>query len=159
MFILEPIQLEGFKLHVTHNTRPFTTKIRFAPEVASRPERLEKDLKNAKVLASTLEEQAATLRVFKPPAASSEKANGDAQVSSESNGDSTMNPPEDDEPDPKARGVDAVERRIEKVMVDMRDQALIDINDEKAYHAKKVSDILNSVCSMTLSLLLGCSIS
>ena len=70
-----------------------------------------------------------------------------------------MNPPEDDDPDPKERGVDAVEKRIEKVMADMRDQALIDVNDEKAYHAKKVSYILNSVCTVTLSLLLGCSIS
>lgn len=139
--IIESTQIEGFKLHVTHNTRPFTTKIRFAPEVASRPERLEKDLENAKILASTLEEQAATLRAFNP-APSSEKANGDAHASSESNSDATMNSPEDDDPEPKERGVDAVERRIEKVMADMKDQGLIDVNDEKAYHAKKVGHIL-----------------
>jgi hypothetical protein len=146
------MQLEGFKLHVTHNTRPFTTKIRFAPEVASRPERLEKDLENAKILASTLEEQAATLRAFKPAAPPSEKANGDAHASSESNGDATMNPPEDDDdPEPKEGGVDAVERRIEKVMADMRDQALIDINDEKSYHAKKVGHSLKSVYSVALT--------
>jgi hypothetical protein len=137
VFIVEPMQIEGFKLHVTHNTRPFTTKIRFAPEVASRPERLEKDLENAKILASRLEELAATLRVFKPVPPSTEKANGDAQTSSESNGDATMNSQEEEEPEPKESGVDAVERRIEKVMADLRDQAVIDINDEKTYHAKR----------------------
>jgi hypothetical protein len=141
VFVIESTQIEGFKLHVTHNTRPFTTKIRFTPEVASRPERLEKDLQNAKILASTLEGEAATLRAFNP-APSSEKTNGDAHASSESNGDATMDSPEDDDPEPKERGVDVVERRIEKVMADMRDQGLIDVNDEKTYHAKKVGHTL-----------------
>jgi len=152
VFNIESTQIEGFKLHVTHNTRPFTTKIRSAPEVASRPERLEKDLENAKILASTLEGEAATLRAFNP--VPSEKANGDAHASSESNGDATMDSPEDDDPEPKERGVDAVERRIEKVMADMKDQGLIDVNDEKAYHAKKVSHILSCVHSVILTALI-----
>lgn len=131
------MQIDGFKLHVTHNTRPFTTKIRFAPEVASRPERMEKDLENAKILASRLEEQAAMLRAFRP-SSSTEKANGDAHISSENNGDAPMASPEEYEAEPKERGSDAIERRIAKVMVDLRDQGLVDVNDEKAYHAKKV---------------------
>jgi hypothetical protein len=120
---------------------------------------LEKDLEKAKVLASTLEDQAATLRNFKPAAPSSEKVNGDVHASSESNGDATMNPPEEVEPEPMERGVDAVERRIEKVMTDMRDQALVDINDEKTYHVKKVGHISNSVYGVIDGLFLGCCFS
>lgn len=45
---------------------------------------------------------------------------------------------EDDDTEPKERGSDAVERRIEKCMADLRDQGLVDVNDEKVYEAKKV---------------------
>lgn len=45
---------------------------------------------------------------------------------------------EDDDPEPKESGIDAVERRIEKVMSEMRDRGLIDVNDDAAYEAKKV---------------------
>jgi len=132
-------KIEGFKLHVTHNIRPFINKVRYAPEVASRPDRLEKDLANAKVLTSLLEEQAAKLRSFKPTS-TTEKANGDSEPQVEGNGDSSMAPPDDeeDDPEPREKGCDAVERRVEKVMADMKDQGLVDANDEKAYHAKKV---------------------
>lgn len=152
------MQIEGFKLHVTHNTRPFTTKIRFAPEVASRAERLAMDLENAKILASRLEEQAAKLRVFTPSVLSAEKANGDVHTPSETNGDPGMASPEDDEPETKERGSEAVERRIEKLMTDLRDQGLIDINDEKIYQSKKVG-ILSYLAVRVIDRLLGCSIS
>jgi hypothetical protein len=59
------LQVEGFKLHVTHNTKPFVNKIQYAPEVASKPERLEKDLANTKTLAALLGEEAAILRKAK----------------------------------------------------------------------------------------------
>lgn len=54
--------------------------------------------------------------------------------------DATMAAPEgeDEEPEPRERGSDAVERRIEKVMTDLREQGVIDVNDEKAYEEKKV---------------------
>ena len=41
-------KIEGFKLHVTHALRPFVNRARYTPEVASRPDRLLKDLANAK---------------------------------------------------------------------------------------------------------------
>jgi len=123
-------KIEGFKLHVTHNVRPFTNRIRYAPEVASRPERLEKDLVNVKTLAGILEEQANVLRKTKVTA---------DQSGSSENQDVPMPEAEvdDEEPEPKEKGSDAVERRIEKVMADMRDQGLVDPADEKAYEAKK----------------------
>jgi len=52
-----------------------------------------------------------------------------------------MAPPdmEDEEPEPLERGSIAVERRIEKIMADLRDQGLVDINDEKAYEETKTA--------------------
>ncbi|KAF9526311.1 hypothetical protein CPB83DRAFT_858152 [Crepidotus variabilis] len=127
-------KIEGFKLHVTHNTRPFTNKVRYAPEVANRPERLEKDLENVKILATLLEEQAAKLRAYKHVAP--EKTNDES--SAEEPVDVPILEVEEEEEEPKERGSDAVERRIEKVLADMKDQGLVDVNDEKAYQAKKV---------------------
>lgn len=52
-----------------------------------------------------------------------------------------MVPPEteDDYPEPKEKGSEAVERRIEKVMSELRDRNLVDVNDEKVYEEQKVS--------------------
>ena len=154
------VQIEGFKLHVAHNIRPFVNKIRCAPEVASRPDKLAKDLQNVKLLATILEDQAAELRAFKPPPASasvpagSGDQNGTAGPGEEgvvnSNGkaeeqDAEMTAPDEgggatveEEEEPKERGSDAVERRIEKFISDMRDQGLVDVNDEKVFKEKKV---------------------
>ena len=55
-------QIEGFKLHVAHITKPFVTRVRHTPEVASKPDRLVKDLENAKKLAALLEEEYMNLR-------------------------------------------------------------------------------------------------
>ena len=115
-------------------------RIRYAPEVASRPDRLAKDLANVKVLASLLEDEAAKLRSIKMPSPASSYTNSDDGVKKEDS-DATMATPEDDddeESEPKERGSDAVERRIEKVMTDLREQGVIDVNDEKAYEEKKV---------------------
>lgn len=130
-------------MHVTHNQRPFSNRIRFAPEVASKPDRLEKDLDNAKTLAAILEEEDARLRKAKVKPAGQFK---DAEVLADDQADTVMTAPEVEEeendpedPEPKERGSDAVERRIEKIMADRRDQGQVDINDEKAYEAQKVS--------------------
>lgn len=129
-------QIEGFKLHVTHNVRPFTNRIRYAPEVASRPERLEKDLAYAKTLAGILEERASILRKT--------KVNTEHQGDSGSSENQDVSMPDteaenDEDSEPKEKGSDAVERRIEKVMGDMCHQGLVDPADGKAYEAKKVT--------------------
>jgi hypothetical protein len=116
-------------------------RIRYAPEVASRPDRLAKDLANAKVLATLLEDEAAKLRSVKLPLAPPAVTNGDdAGVKKEENSDAIMGAPddEDEEPEPKERGSDVVERRIEKIMADLREQGVINVNDERAYEEKKV---------------------
>lgn len=125
-------KIEGFKLHVTHNQRPFTNKIRFTPEVASKHERLEKDLANAKSLAAALEDQATKLRHFKPSTVGV-KAGGHTD-------DGTMHHTEDteEELDSHETGSEAVERRIQKVMSDLSELKAVDVNDDTAYEAKKI---------------------
>jgi len=136
-------QIEGFKLHVVHNLRPFVNRIRYTPEVASKPDRLEKDLANAKILAALLEDEAAALRKTKLSVKDRaiegvEGENGQSEQKEDASMADGQNSGEgDDDDEPKERGSEAVERRIEKIMAEMRDQGLVDINDEKALQAKK----------------------
>ena len=114
-------------------------RIRYAPEVASRPDRLAKDLANAKTLATLLEDEASKLRSIKLPPSPVVTNGDDAGAKKEEDADAIMAAPDDeDESEPKERGSDAVERRIEKIMADLREQGVIDVNDEKAYEEKKV---------------------
>ena len=114
-------------------------RIRYAPEVASRPDRLAKDLANAKALATLLEDEAAKLRSVKLPLPQPASTNGDDVEMKKEDFNATMAAPdEDDEPEPRELGSDAVERRIEKVMADLREQGVIDVNDEREYEEKKV---------------------
>ncbi|KAF8629598.1 hypothetical protein AX15_003344 [Amanita polypyramis BW_CC] len=132
-------KIEGFKLHVTHNQRPFVNKIRFTPEVASRPERMAKDLANVKVLAEILEGEFTRIKSAQVSPLTAPKGEGEESQSTEQ-GDVAMAPPEaEEEPEPLERGSAAIECRIEKVMADLRDQGLVDINNEKAYEEKKVA--------------------
>lgn len=43
-----------------------------------------------------------------------------------------------DDAEPQERGSDAVERRIEKIMADLREQNVLDFSDEKAVEARRV---------------------
>ncbi|KAF5393854.1 hypothetical protein D9757_000439 [Collybiopsis confluens] len=137
---LQDRKIEGFKLHVSHTTKPFVNKIRIAPDVASKPDRMEKDLAKASILAGLLEEEAAVLRKIKPgrddalPKPEGEDTLMDSNNTD--NGDGDLDGEEDEE-EPPERGSDAVDRRIEKILADMRDQGLVDPGDEEAYEAKK----------------------
>lgn len=130
-----------------HNLRPFVNRVRYTPDVASKPSRLEKDLANAKILATLLEDEAAVLRKAKvqsvadsnPTVEGADGENAKAEVTEDvTMADGPAVEEEEEEDEPKERGSDAVERRIEKVMSEMRDQGLVDVNDEKAFQAKKV---------------------
>ncbi|KAJ3975939.1 hypothetical protein EV361DRAFT_886072 [Lentinula raphanica] len=132
---LQDRRIEGFKLHVSHTTKPFVNKIRYTPDVASRPERMEKDLANAKILAGILEEEAAALRKYRPSKDRPQsKLEGTDDVPME---ESSADLEEEDE-EPPERGSDAVERRIEKIMADLRDQGLVDAGNEEAYENKRI---------------------
>ena len=131
-------------MHVAHITKPFVTRVRHTPEVASRPDRLAKDLENAKKLAALLEEEYMHLRKTK---VDDKLQNGDAATTA--NGEQTDAPNEDttmrdttaeaeEDPEPREMGSEAVERRIEKVMADLQEQGAVDTSDEKALEAKRV---------------------
>ena len=117
---------------MSHNTKPFVNRVRYVPEVASRPDRIEKDLTNVKILTSILEEEHATL--FKPSASctggDSVEANGGARPE-----DVGMQADNEEDSMLREAGSEAVERRIEKLMGELRDQGV----DEKVLEAKKVS--------------------
>ena len=136
-------QIEGFKLHLSHNLKPFTNRIRYAPEVASRPDRLAKDLANAKTLASLLEDEYDRIR--RPPPRDNAPPQDGALDSSAHPGsaDDTLmaDASLDQDPDedaPKSRGSEAVERRIEKVISELKESGAVDVMNERAFEAKKV---------------------
>ena len=88
------------------------TKIRYTPACASKLERLEKDLEQAKKLVAVYESQAAQLMVYKPvwPIG----APAEAPVPEQENGLTTE---EDDEEERNPnRGSTAVEERIDKLV-------------------------------------------
>jgi len=138
-----PHQIEGFKLHLSHNLKPFTNRIRYAPEVASRPDRLTKDLANAKTLASLLEDEHDRIR--RPPPRDDALPQGGALDPGAQPGpaqdtlmtdDSLDQDPEEDAP--KSRGSEAVERRIEKVISELRESGAVDVMNEREFEARKV---------------------
>jgi chromosome segregation ATPase len=119
--------------------------------VASRPERLEKDLANAKILVAQLEDEAAKFRGMKISELNVKpKVNGEPKPEE----DAAMAPPEEmfeeeQEMEPRERGSEAVERRIEKIMADLREQGLVDVNNETEYEEKKVCLFISLRCALT----------
>lgn len=108
-------------LHLSHTLKPFTNRIRYAPEVVDMPDRLAKDLASAKTLASLLEDEYDRIR--RPPLreeAPSQKDSSDPAVQSAPTDDTLMvtnNLDQGlDEDAPKSRGNEAVERHIEELI-------------------------------------------
>lgn len=137
------MKVEGFKLHVSHNSRPFSSKIRYAPEITNRPDRIVKDLEQAKRLVYILEAEHERIRLYKPePAASKDPA---AEGSDEKAADEDEDAVEDvlmrdalaDEEEPAERGSDAVERRIAKLISELPEAT--NETEAKALEDKKVS--------------------
>ena len=146
---------------MAHIVKPFVSRVRYTPEAASRPERLVKDLNNARTLATVLEDEYTSLRQALAEAKAQKAENGD-EVKEEAvdvTMADTINVDEEEDPEPRERGSDAVERRIERVMVDMREQGLLDGLDEAEVEAKRVSTnhvvfILANFNSITIFLFL-----
>ena len=136
-------QIEGFKLHLSHNLKPFTSRIRYAPEVASRPDRLTKDLASAKTLASLLEDEYDRIRRPPPrdyPLPQDGSLDPSTQLGSTEDMlmvDSSLDQ-DPDEDAPKSRGSEAVERRIEKLISELKESGAADVMSEREFEAKKV---------------------
>lgn len=133
---------------MSHITRPFTNRVRYAPEVASKPDRLEKDLANVIALANLLEEEAAQLRQLKVNKATT-KPMDESTSTDEVKAEPEDTTPEDDEEEPMEKSSDAIERRVERIMSDMREQGILDIEDEAAVAAKKVRLLYFAVSRMS----------
>jgi hypothetical protein len=131
-------QIDGFKLHVTHNTRPFVTRIRFAPSIAGSPERIAKDLASAKRLATKLEADAAEFSSFKePPKPTNGKSKAKTDAKEEETESGEQPAPEievDADTEPKEKGSEAVERRLQRLYFELEASA----DDEKDLQVKKV---------------------
>ena len=139
-------QIEGFKLHLSHTLKPFTNRIRYAPEVASRPDRLAKDLASARTLASLLEDEYDRIR--RPPPREDAPSQNDPSDPAAPSGPTDDTPMEDcsleqdpDEDGPKSRGSEAVERRIEKVTSELKESGAVGVMNEREFEAKKASFI------------------
>ncbi|KAI0035628.1 hypothetical protein K488DRAFT_42774 [Vararia minispora EC-137] len=127
-------KIEGFKLHLVHNTSPFKNKVRYTPEVASRPDRIEKDLANVRALATLLENEYFTVRRLpeRPMDAPQDWEKGVVE------NDILMDEVMDlEDPEPKERGSEAVERRIEKIMEELKEVGKVGVEDEREYALKK----------------------
>ncbi|EJD54073.1 hypothetical protein AURDEDRAFT_110707 [Auricularia subglabra TFB-10046 SS5] len=127
-------KIDGFKLHVSQSTRPFLTRIKNTPEVASRPDRVAKDLANVKLLAAKLEDEYFELRKFKENSlpASNGNSNGAAEGSDEPQVKSEDVPMGDVEPEPLERGSEAVERRIAKLVAELPEEPSEESETKKA---------------------------
>ncbi|KAH7102977.1 hypothetical protein BKA62DRAFT_616893 [Auriculariales sp. MPI-PUGE-AT-0066] len=141
-------KIDGFKLHVSHTTRPFITRIKNTPEIASRPDRIRIDYDNAKLLAAKLEAEARELRHWKEPstATNGETTDGakngeDVQMSDASaNGNGVT---ADDDPEPAESGIDAVERRIAKLWEELPKPDTEDSAAEEAFETQKLAVALD----------------
>lgn len=145
--MVNEFQVEGFKLHVSHNSRPFSSKIRYAPEIASSPSRIAKDLEQAKRLASILEIEYERIRLYKPEP-SLTNGNSNKEQNGETSTDGNEHPIEDvlmrdalaDEEEPREAGSEAVERRIAKLVTELP-EASSEV-EASALEEKKVSSRL-----------------
>lgn len=133
-------KIDGFKLHVLHNKQPFKNRIRYAPEVASRPDILEKDLERARVLLVRLEAENYALRRIRilPREEVAALPEGPLQEDIV-----TLAEGEEDRDDPETskNTLSAIEQRIEKVYADAAQDGL----DEDDLKIRKITMSLDLV--------------
>ncbi|VDC04076.1 unnamed protein product [Peniophora sp. CBMAI 1063] len=141
-------KIDGFKLHVIHNTQPFRNKVRYTPEAASRPERIFADLANVRALAAKLDaDYRHHRRLPARPADAGEDWEKSAmeEWASKKEGEGAETEDikmegaegEEEDPLPIESGAEAVEKRVEIVMMDLKEAGKVDEADEKAYELKK----------------------
>ena len=149
-------KIDGFKLHVIHNTQPFRNKVRYTPEAASRPERIVADLANVRALAAKLD---ADYRHHRRLPVRPEDAGEDWEKTAmeewmakkDSEGDTAEDAKmegvdgEEEDPLPLEGGAVAVEKRVEHVMADLEEAGKVVESDPKAYELKKVRSSIEAI--------------
>jgi hypothetical protein len=101
-------------LHVLHNKQPFKNRVRYAPEVASRPDIVEKDLDRARTLLVRLEAEYHALRKIRILSRDEVAALPEGPLQEDIV--TSVDGEEDrDDPEPPKSPLFAIEQRIEKV--------------------------------------------
>ncbi|KAH9045722.1 hypothetical protein EDB85DRAFT_1908092 [Lactarius pseudohatsudake] len=133
-------KIDGFKLHVLHNKQPFKNRIRYAPEVASRPDILEKDLERARVLFVRLEAEYHALRririLSREEIATLPEGPLQEDIVTLAEGEE-----DHDDPEPPKSALSAIEQRIEKVYAEAAQDGL----DEDDLKIRKITLSLDLV--------------
>lgn len=127
--------------------------MRYAPDVGSRPERIAKDLEQAKKLALVLEEEYERVRTFKPekappkdgkdgvesaadPGSDQQNGKSDSVPDVRTDGDVLMAESYAEDDAPREKGTEAIDRRLKKIFEELPEPAN-DI-DSRAQKLKKV---------------------
>ena len=148
---------------MNHLTRPYFARLRQAPEVASTPQRIEKDLQQARQLAALLEDEHASLMRRKEGAPEPNMEDNKSHAKGGEQGDVVMADGKDEarngdttdgpikleaEPEPLEKGSEAVERRIEKLVTELQVQHdVIGDGVDSSLEAKKVRcDMHGAIC-------------
>ncbi|EJU06075.1 hypothetical protein DACRYDRAFT_19390 [Dacryopinax primogenitus] len=129
-------RIDGFTMHVVHNTQPYPSRVRVAPPISNKPERMRHDLQNIKDLAVILEgEWDATKRKVREDRKEVKKKAAEAAAAAKQEGDVVMDEDiqknenvrveedldvADEEP---FRGIEQVEKRFEILVQQLRDKA------------------------------------
>ncbi|KZO94909.1 hypothetical protein CALVIDRAFT_565311 [Calocera viscosa TUFC12733] len=129
-------RIDGFTMHVVHNTQPYPSRVRVAPPISNKPERMRLDLQNIKEFSGVLETEweatkaklKADRREAKKKAAeavAAERQEGDVNMDDEPKKEETVKEEEeleveDEEP---FRGTEKVEKRFEMLVQQLREKA------------------------------------
>ncbi|KAI0002946.1 hypothetical protein BJV74DRAFT_876354 [Russula compacta] len=116
-------KIDGFKLHVLHNKQPFKNRVRYAPEVASRFDILQKDLERARTLLVHLEAEYYALRKLRVLSRDEVATLPEGPLREDM---VTLAEGEEDrdDPEPSRSTLSAIEQRIEKILVETPQDAL-----------------------------------
>jgi len=146
-------KIDGFKLHVLHNKQPFKNRVRYAPDVASRPDILQKDLERARTLLVRLEAEYYALRKLcilsrdEVTALPEGSLREDMLTLAEGEGYG-------DDLEPSRSTLSAVEQRIERVVAETLQDGL----DEDDLKIRKVRLMRSSRANQALSPIQDCYI-
>jgi hypothetical protein len=140
---------------VLHNKQPFKNRIRYAPEVASRPDILEKDLERARVLLVRLEAEYYSLRKVRVLSREEVAALPEGPLQEET---LTLAEGEEyrDDPEPSKSTFAAIEQRIEKVYAEAAQEGLdeddLKIRKVRPLRILRAPSATESISKITMSL-------
>ncbi len=128
-------------MHILHNKQPFKNRVRYAPDVASRPDILRKDLERARTLLVRLEAECYALRKLRIISRDEVTALPEGPLQEDmltlANGDV-----DGDDPEPSRSSLSAIEQRIERVLAEIPQDGL----DEDDLEIRKVR-LMSSLCA------------